>query len=92
MRGDGDFDRARPLWEATLIDGLADGGAALLCKVNHALTDRVAGVDIAMTLYELSQWARNAGRRRPRRKRLGTGRCTGLVTCCATKPGWSVPR
>lgn len=23
-----DFDRARPLWEVTLIDGLADGGAA----------------------------------------------------------------
>ena len=39
-----DFDRARPLWEATLIDGLADGGAALLCKVNHALTDGVGGV------------------------------------------------
>ena len=38
-----DFDRARPLWEATLIDGLADGGAALLCKVNHALTDGSAG-------------------------------------------------
>ena len=26
-----------------LIDGLADGGAALLCKVNHALTDGSAG-------------------------------------------------
>jgi diacylglycerol O-acyltransferase len=47
-----DFDRARPLWEATLIDGLAEGGAALLCKLNHALTDGIGAVEIAMTLYD----------------------------------------
>jgi diacylglycerol O-acyltransferase / wax synthase len=47
-----DFDRARPLWEVTLIDGLADGGAALLCKLNHALTDGIGAVEIAMTLYD----------------------------------------
>lgn len=47
-----DFDRARPLWEVTLIDGLADGGAALLCKLNHALTDGIGAVQIAMTLYD----------------------------------------
>ena len=47
-----DFDRARPLWEATLIDGLSDGGAALLCKLNHALTDGIGAVEIAKTLYD----------------------------------------
>lgn len=50
-----DFDRARPLWYVTLIDGLADGGAALLCKFHHALTDGVGGVQIAMTLFDLSE-------------------------------------
>ncbi len=50
-----DFDRARPLWEATLIDGLDDGGAAVLCKFHHALTDGVGGVQIAMTLFDLSE-------------------------------------
>jgi diacylglycerol O-acyltransferase / wax synthase len=49
-----DFDRARPLWEATLIDGLADGGAALLCKLHHALTDGIGAVEIATTLYDHS--------------------------------------
>ena len=34
---------------------MADGGAALLCKVNHALTDGVGGVQIAMTLYDLTE-------------------------------------
>ena len=50
-----DFDRARPLWEATVIDGLADGGAALLCKLNHALTDGIGAVQMAMTLYDRTE-------------------------------------
>jgi diacylglycerol O-acyltransferase / wax synthase len=50
-----DFDRARPLWEVTLIDGLADGGAALLCKLHHALTDGIGAVQIAMTLYDRTE-------------------------------------
>jgi WS/DGAT/MGAT family acyltransferase len=50
-----DFDRARPMWEVTLIDALADGGAAVLCKFHHALTDGVGGVQIAMRLFDLSE-------------------------------------
>lgn len=49
-----DFDRARPLWRTTLIDGLADGAAAVLCTFHHALTDGVGGVQIAMTLFDLT--------------------------------------
>ncbi len=50
-----DFDRARPLWEVTLIDGLDDGGAAVVCKFHHALTDGVGGVQIGMILFDLSE-------------------------------------
>ena len=50
-----DFDRARPLWRITLIDGLEGGGAAVLCKFHHSLTDGVGGVQIAMTLFDLSE-------------------------------------
>jgi diacylglycerol O-acyltransferase / wax synthase len=50
-----DFDRARPLWEVTLVDGLEGGEAALLCKLHHALTDGVGGVEIAMILFDLSR-------------------------------------
>jgi diacylglycerol O-acyltransferase len=50
-----DFDRARPLWKITLIEGLSDGGAAVLCTFHHALTDGVGGVKIAMTLFGLSE-------------------------------------
>ncbi len=50
-----DFDRARPLWTVTLIDGLEDGGAAVLCRFHHCLTDGVGGVQIAMALFDLSE-------------------------------------
>lgn len=53
-----DFDRARPLWTATLIEGLDDGGAAVLCKFHHALTDGVGGVQIAMHLFDLTEQPR----------------------------------
>ena len=43
------------MWEATLIDGLADGGAALLCKLNHALTDGIGAVEMAMTLFDRTE-------------------------------------
>ncbi|WP_407688136.1 wax ester/triacylglycerol synthase domain-containing protein [Mycobacterium sp. HUMS_1102779] len=49
-----DFDRARPLWEITLIDGLADGGAALMTKMHHSLADGIGGVQIAMTLFDVT--------------------------------------
>ena len=49
-----DFDRARALWETTVVDGLEDGGAAMICKFHHALTDGIGGVQIAMKLFNLS--------------------------------------
>lgn len=50
-----DFDRARPLWEVTLVEGLARGEAALVGKFHHSLTDGVGGVDIAMNLFDLTR-------------------------------------
>lgn len=50
-----DFDRARPLWKATLVDGLTDGGAAVVCKFHHALTDGVGAIEIAMRLFDLTE-------------------------------------
>jgi WS/DGAT/MGAT family acyltransferase len=51
----GGFDRARPLWEATVVSDLADGGAALIMKIHHAITDGVGAVQIAMVLFELER-------------------------------------
>lgn len=40
------FDRTRPLWEATLIDGLAGGRAAYLLKLHNSLTDGLGAVQL----------------------------------------------
>jgi diacylglycerol O-acyltransferase len=42
------LDLSRPLWEATLVEGLDSDGAtaALLWKLSHAITDGVGGVEM----------------------------------------------
>jgi WS/DGAT/MGAT family acyltransferase len=49
------LDRARPLWEFTLIDGLPDGRAALLQKVHHAITDGVGGLRLSLALVDFER-------------------------------------
>ncbi len=40
------FDRTRPLWEGTLVEGLADGRAAYVLKLHHSLTDGLGGIQL----------------------------------------------
>jgi diacylglycerol O-acyltransferase len=49
------FDRARPLWEFVVVEGLADGRAALVQKLHHSITDGVGGVRLAMMLLDLDR-------------------------------------
>ncbi len=53
----GDFyshrlDRAHPLWETTLLDGLEDGRWALVTKVHHCLVDGISGVGVVNALLD----------------------------------------
>lgn len=49
------FDRARPLWEYTAVDGLADGTSAMVLKVHHSMTDGVGGLELLMGLFDLER-------------------------------------
>ncbi len=49
------FDRARPLWEFVVVDGLADGRSGLIIKLHHAITDGVGAVKIALHLFDLER-------------------------------------
>src|SRR4051812_29874779 len=48
------LDRNKPLWELWVVEGLADGGFAIVGKTHHALVDGVSGVDIANVLFDTS--------------------------------------
>ena len=49
------LDISRPLWTATLIEGLAGGRAALMVHLSHAVTDGVGGVEMFANFYDLER-------------------------------------
>lgn len=55
------FDHERPLWEFTLYEGLSDGGAALVMKVHHALTDGIGGIQLAAHVVDLERTPADLG-------------------------------
>ncbi|MGE5287886.1 MAG: WS/DGAT/MGAT family O-acyltransferase [Micromonosporaceae bacterium] len=48
------LDLGRPLWEVWLIEGLAAGRWALICKVHHCLVDGVGGSGLMTLMFDLS--------------------------------------
>ena len=49
------FDRTRPLWEFTIIDGLEGGRSAMLQKMHHTLTDGEGGVRLSVQFIDLER-------------------------------------
>jgi WS/DGAT/MGAT family acyltransferase len=49
------MDITRPLWTATLVEGLADGRAATILHLSHAVTDGVGGVEMFASIYDLER-------------------------------------
>ncbi|HEU4360475.1 MAG TPA: wax ester/triacylglycerol synthase family O-acyltransferase [Mycobacterium sp.] len=49
------LDISRPLWTATLVEGLADGRAAALMHISHAVTDGVGGIEMFGEIYDLER-------------------------------------
>ena len=69
------LDRARPLWEIHVIQGLADGAVAVLTKMHHAAVDGVSGAEVLGGLLDDTA----AGRESSQRPRLAPS---------ASRPRW----
>lgn len=49
------FDRSRPLWEFTIIEGLAGGRAALIQKMHHTIADGESGVKLSLEYMDFER-------------------------------------
>lgn len=47
------LDKDRPLWMVTVVDGLADGRAAMIVKLHHVLVDGVGGIGLLPLIVDL---------------------------------------
>jgi diacylglycerol O-acyltransferase / wax synthase len=48
----GRLDRSRPLWEMWVLDGLADGHAAILIRLHHVVADGIAAMTMMAALFD----------------------------------------
>ena len=54
------FDPARPLWQLTVVDGLAGGQAALVLRFHHTISDGVGAVALAEQIFDRARRGRPA--------------------------------
>jgi len=49
-----ELDRGKPLWEMWVVEGLADGGCAIVTKLHHCMIDGVGSVNLAGSIMRLT--------------------------------------
>jgi WS/DGAT/MGAT family acyltransferase len=49
------FDRTRPLWQFTLIEGMRGGKAAIVQKMHHTITDGERGVELSLQYLDFER-------------------------------------
>ena len=55
------LDRTRPLWELWVVEGLANGGFALVGKIHHCMIDGVSGIDLMAVILDFTPDVRIEG-------------------------------
>ena len=64
---EGMLDRERPLWEFTVIEGLAGGEVGFYAKIHHAALDGQGGIAVAQALLDTGPRT-SSGAKAPRRE------------------------
>ncbi len=82
----GAFDKDRPLWELTLVEGMRKNEAALILKIHHSLTDGVGGMRMLAAMLDLRREAPAPGEMPPT-PGSETIDLRGMITSAATVIG-----
>ena len=82
------LDRARPLWEIYLVEGLAGGRVGVITKTHHAMVDGVAAVDIGTVILDVTAEPREVPPDdwRPARAPGAASLVVGALTEYVTRP------
>lgn len=48
------LDRAKPLWELWVVEGMSEGRFAIIAKIHHCMIDGISGVDLTTILLNVS--------------------------------------
>ncbi|HRH85243.1 MAG TPA: wax ester/triacylglycerol synthase family O-acyltransferase [Rubrivivax sp.] len=92
------FDRAKPPWEATLIEGLEGGRAAYVLKLHHAVSDGLGIMQLLSRVFTRDRGevvrpkppARDRGRVRPKTPlTLGVKALAGATAALPRRAGWA---
>lgn len=83
------LDRARPLWDVHVVDGV-DGGSALITRMHHCIGDGTANVLVARALFDASAngWRKPAAT--AARKAAAPGLVERLFAPAIDAAEWSV--
>ncbi|MEZ5176230.1 MAG: wax ester/triacylglycerol synthase family O-acyltransferase [Acidimicrobiia bacterium] len=49
------LDRSKPLWELNIVEGLANGGFAIITKIHHCMIDGISGIDLMAVILDFSE-------------------------------------
>jgi diacylglycerol O-acyltransferase len=49
------MDRAHPLWDLTVVDGLDGNRAALILRVHHSMVDGISGISLVNALFDTTR-------------------------------------
>ncbi len=55
------FDRARPLWECHVFEGVNGDQTAIAMKIHHAITDGVGGMRLMLEIFDLDPDEKSTG-------------------------------